>query len=210
MRNSQYTNAALTAKEAKREITQGLKILSKIDRPIISFFGSARTRHSSAVYKHCEQLAYTLGSSGFAIMSGGGPGIMHAANRGATRACAPSIGFTAALLEHEAVNGQLWTAKLGFHFLFVRRFLLAIESEALVFYPGGFGTMNELYEYLTLQQTGMVEKVPIILVGKKYWKGMQAWLQGRMLKDGMISKKDLALIRYADTHEEIIGIIGGK
>lgn len=203
-----YSHIIETAKHTSHEIADGLKILRSIDEDVISIFGSHITSEKSKDYIRCEKTAYMLGKKGYAIMSGGGPGIMKAANSGATRAKTISIGFKAALLKKEqSVNSNLYTHQYAFHFLFVRRFCLAVESRALIFFPGGYGTLNELYEYITLIGTHMEEPIPVICVNKEYWKGLFNWMKNNALKEGYINTKDLESIYLVDTPEEVVKII---
>jgi hypothetical protein len=207
-RKKNYNHIIKTAKNTSQEIVNGLKILRSIDKDVVSIFGSHITEENSKDYISCEKTAYKLGMKGYAIMSGGGPGIMKAANMGATRAKTTSIGFKAALLKKEQkVESDLYTHQYAFHFLFVRRFCLAVESRALVFYPGGYGTLNELYEYLTLIGTHLEEQIPVVCVNKKYWQGLFKWMENQTLKEGYIGKKDLKEIYLVDTPEEVVKII---
>ncbi|MCX6771724.1 MAG: TIGR00730 family Rossman fold protein [Candidatus Micrarchaeota archaeon] len=212
-KNRQYfERAGWTVDRVKDEINGGLALLAKTDRRIISFFGSHRVQPGSEYYRHCEETAFRLGKSGYAILSGGGPGIMHAANSGATRAGAPSFGLKAGLLHGEKVADRIFTHEMEFHFLFVRRFIMSIKSEALVFYPGGYGTLNELFEYAVLMQTGIVDTVPIICVNKAYWQGLFAWLEANPLRKDFLlhGKSDISLLHFVDTHEEIEKILKEK
>ncbi len=204
--NRQYLNTDWTVETVKNEINSGLNILNKIDNKIVTFFGSHKVTSSERYYKECEQFAYELGKRGYAILSGGGPGIMHAANSGATRAKAPSIGLTAELLTKEVVKDKIHSEKSSFKFLFVRRFIMSIKSEALIFYPGGFGTLNELFEYATLMQTGIVDTVPIICVNKKYWQGLFDWLKNGPVKYDFLVNTDFKLIYLVDSNTEILEI----
>lgn len=206
-----YNHIISTAKNTSTEIIDGLKILRSINRDVISIFGSHVTDPKSKDYITCERCAYELGKKGYAILSGGGPGIMRAANEGATRAKTISVGFKAALLKKEqSVESNLFTHTYAFHFLFVRRFCLAVESRALVFFPGGYGTLNELYEYITLIGTHMEEPVPVICVNKKYWKGLFDWMKNETVKAGYVKKADLDSIYLVDTPEEVVNIITSK
>ena len=210
--NKQYLNTDWTVETVKEEINRGLNLLHKIDKKIITFFGSNRVQKSAKHYQDCEKVAFELGKRGYAILSGGGPGIMHAANSGATRAKAPSVGLTAELLTGEVVNDKIHSEKSSFKFLFVRRFIMSIKSEALIFYPGGYGTLNELFEYAVLMQNGIVDKVPIICVNKKYWEGLFHWLKDNPLKNEFLihHKEDLNLLHIVDNFDEILKIIEEK
>ncbi|PIN87247.1 TIGR00730 family Rossman fold protein [Candidatus Woesearchaeota archaeon CG10_big_fil_rev_8_21_14_0_10_44_13] len=207
-----YTKTDWTVDKVREEINSGLKLLNKIDNKIITFFGSHRVTKNSKYYQHCEKVSFELGKRGYAILSGGGPGIMHAANSGATKAKVPSIGLKAGLLKGERVTDKIFTHEMSFHFLFVRRFIMSIKSEALIFYPGGYGTLNELFEYAVLMQTGIVDNVPIICVNKKYWQGLFDWLENNPLKEDFFIHdiKDLKLIHFVDGIDEIISIIENK
>jgi len=204
-----YSKTDWTVEKVREEINEGLALLNKTDKEIITFFGSHRVGNNSEYYKHCEKVAFELGKKGYAILSGGGPGIMHAANSGATKAGTTSIGLQAELLKGEKVTDKIFTNEYSFHFLFVRKFIMAIKSEALIFYPGGYGTLNELFEYAVLMQTGIVDKVPIICVNKKYWGGLFEWLKNNPLeKDFFIRDvEDLNLIHFVDNLEEILDIL---
>lgn len=207
-----YSKTEWTVEKSGEEINKGLELLNKIDNKIVTFFGSHRVKPDSKYYRHCKKVAFELGKKGYAILSGGGPGIMHAANSGATEANATSIGLKAELLKGEKVTDPIFTDELSFHFLFVRRFIMSIKSKALIFYPGGYGTLNELFEYGVLMQTGIVDTVPIICVNKKYWQGLFDWLKNNPLKEDFFihNIKDLNLLHFVDNVEEIIGLIERK
>lgn len=206
-----YTHIRQTKDNVDKEIESGLKILSKIDNKIVAVFGTHALDENSATYKNCEETTYRLGLKKYAILSGGGPGIMKAANSGAKRANTISIGFKAGLLKKEqSVNNDIFTHVQSFKFLFTRRFCLSIKSSVLIFYPGGYGTLNEFFEYVTLIQTGMADPVPVILVDKKYWQGMFKWLREETLKKGFIEQRHLEGLYFADTTEEILKIIEEK
>jgi len=207
--NKQYLNTDWTVEKARDELNNGLNLLNKIEAKIVTFFGSHRLTPESKDYQDCRKLAFELGKMGYAILSGGGPGIMHAANSGATDSKAHSIGMTAEFLKGEKVTDKIFTEILSFKFLFARRFIMSIKSEALIFYPGGYGTLNELFEYAVLMQTGIVDTVPIICVNKTYWLGLFEWLKNNPLKKDLFidGLNDLNLIHFVDDHKEIIKII---
>ena len=144
--NKQYLNPDWTVERARDELKDGITLLNKIDAKVITFFGSHRVAQKSKDYQDCKNLAFKLGKMGYAIVSGGGPGIMHAANSGAMEAKTYSIGMVAELIKEEKVTDPIFTEKLFFKFLFARRFIMSIKSDALIFYPGGYGTLNELFE----------------------------------------------------------------
>jgi uncharacterized protein (TIGR00730 family) len=197
-----------TAKNTSKEIVDGLKILRSIKKEAVSVFGSHVTPENHKDYISCKKTTYILGTKGYAIISGGGPGIMKAANSGAMQAKTASIGFKAKLIQKEQhVDDDLFTHQYEFNFLFVRRYCLAVESKALIFYPGGYGTLNELFEYITLIETHMEEPVPVICVNKKYWLGLFKWLKKDALKEGYITQRHLDYIQFADTSSEILKLI---
>ncbi len=196
-----------TVGKASSEIKAGLGLLRKIDSEIVVFQGSARIKPGNKYYEHARKLAFELGKKDYAIMTGGGPGIMHAANSGAMDAKTKSIGCKADLLVNEKVTEKLYTDVLRFHFFFARRFIMLIKSEAIIYYPGGFGTLNELLENAMLMQNGIVDQVPLICVGKKYWEGLFDWLESTALRDNYISKIDLNLIKVEDEIPKIVKLI---
>jgi hypothetical protein len=202
-----FTYPQLVSSEVQKEIEAGMQLLAGIDRPIVSFFGSARTHMSEHDYQHCERLAERFGRDGWAIECGGGPGIMRAASAGAKRANAISIGVYPTLLRAEQPDKKLFTHFLGLHYFFIRRFLLAAKSQALIFYPGGYGTLNELFEYVMLIQTGITKPVPIVLVNRGFWHGLLNWLRDPVLEKRMIDARDLHLLHFIDDEEEIFRLV---
>jgi uncharacterized protein (TIGR00730 family) len=211
-KNKQYfRNIVKTVEDVDKEVAEGLRILDSVNRKIVSVFGAHATANSDKFYKHCEETAYKLGLKKYAILTGGGPGIMQAANTGAMRAKTISIGFKASLLKREqSVQNDIFTNQMSFKFLFARRFSLAIKSHALIFYPGGYGTLNELFEYVTLIQTHMVDPVPVVCVNRKYWEGLFKWLKAQTMKQGYIQSKHLKGIYFAETPDEVVRIIEKK
>jgi len=209
-KNKEYfADVNKTVQKVNEEINDGFILLNKISKPIVTFFGSHRVAPENKYYKDAKKVAYELGENGYAILSGGGPGIMHAVNSGATEAKAPSVGLRAELLTEEKITDPIFTNELSFHFLFARRFIMSIKSEALVFYPGGYGTLNELFEFAVLMQTGIVDTVPIICVNKKYWQGLFKWLKNNPLKEDFLihSVKDLELLHFVENSAEIINLL---
>ncbi len=204
-----FQKSGWTVAQVKREIDDGLRILNKIDCPIVSFFGSHKVKPGDFYYEHAKKLAFDLGTTGYAVITGGGPGIMHAANSGAHDAKAISVGFKAKLLKSERIDEKIFTYEYPFHFFLARRFVMSIKSDALVFYPGGLGTLNELFEYAVLMQTKIVDRVPLICVGKKYWSGLFDWLDKAPLEDGYLinQKRDLGLFKILETNREIMNAI---
>jgi uncharacterized protein (TIGR00730 family) len=167
-----------------------------------SFFGSARTTPDDPDYKLARETARIAGESGLAIITGGGPGIMEAANRGAKDAGALSIGLNIELPFEQGDNGYCDIA-LDFHYFFARKIMFVRYASAFVAFPGGFGTMDEVWEALTLIQTGKITEFPVILVGRSYWRGLVDWVRERMLTEGNISPADLELFTLTDDPYEV-------
>ena len=204
-----FSNGNLTAEKTREELNMGLALLNKINEPIVTFFGSHKVTPENEFYQQARHTAFELGKRGYAILSGGGPGIMHAANSGAMEAGAPSIGLRAELLEEQEVTDKIFTHKLSFHFLFTRRFVMAIKSEALVFYPGGYGTLNELFDYAVHMQTNIIDTVPIICVNKKYWQGLFDWLKESPLKKDFFidNTRAMNLMHFVDNFSDIMSLL---
>lgn len=184
------------------EFVEGFEMLADIDRAV-TIFGSARVREEdgSGWYEKAVEVARHLGQAGFSIITGGGPGIMEAANRGAREAGAQSVGLNIVLPFEQHINPYVDIA-IDFRYFFVRKTMLVKYSQAFVVMPGGFGTMDELFEALTLIQTGKIHNFPVVLFGVEYWGGLMAWLKKTMLAGGKISAADLDLILLTDSVEE--------
>ncbi|VVC01928.1 putative lysine decarboxylase [uncultured archaeon] len=210
--NRQYFDSLQTADRAKNEIAAGLDLLNRIDKRIVTFFGSHKTQPGSPMYEHCKTVACQLGKQGYAIITGGGTGIMRAANSGAMEAGTDSIGFKAALLRDEQVTEPIYTAQISFELLFVRRFTMTIKSEAIIIYPGGYGTDNELLELEMLMQTGIIDKALIVCVNTAHWDGLFEWLgKDQKAQNFLINgKKDLELVRFADSPQEVIQLVSSQ
>jgi uncharacterized protein (TIGR00730 family) len=174
--------------------------------PAVSIFGSARTQPGHPYYQLAEEVARRLSEAGFSVVSGGGPGIMEAANKGAFEGASPSVGLNIQLPHEESGNSYQDVSHTFQHF-FARKVMFVKLSCAFVMMPGGFGTLDELMEVLTLVQTGKIRRLPVILVNADYWKGLLDWIRGRMLADGMISAGDLDLIHVIDDPEAIVNAI---
>lgn len=191
-----------------QEIKKGLEILHEVEQPLVSIFGSHATPVDSPTYNLARDTAKMLGESGRAVVTGGGPGIMQAANQGAKQAGADSIGFRAGLIKGEQVADDYCTKSMDFAFIFARRFCLGIKSTAMLFFPGGVGTLNELYEYLTLMQINIADNVPVILVDKQYWQGLFDWMDSKKSMDyPAMSLNNLKYLYFADTVDEIKEIL---
>jgi uncharacterized protein (TIGR00730 family) len=182
------------------EFVEGFDELSRIG-PAVSVFGSARTRRDDAMYDQCVETTRRLGEAGFAIITGGGPGIMEAANQGARLAGAMSVGCNIELPFEQGTNDFL-DLTLDFRYFFVRKTMFVKYAEAFVIFPGGFGTLDELFEALTLIQTNKVRDFPVILFGSDYWSGLVEWIRGTMVAGGKVGPEDLGLVFVTDDPAE--------
>lgn len=174
--------------------------------PAVTVFGSARTTPDSPYFQHAQQLGASLVEAGFAVMTGGGPGIMEAANKGAFTANGVSIGLNIELPFEQRLNRYVSVA-LSFQYFFARKTMFVKYSEAFVVFPGGFGTLDELFEALTLIQTGKLRHFPVILFHEEYWSGLIAWMRDRLLDSGNIEEADLHLFRVVNSVEEAVRIV---
>ena len=190
------------------EFVQGFETMSKIG-PCVSVFGSARTKADNKYYKQAEEIGYLLTQSGYGVISGGGPGIMEAANKGAFRGEGKSVGLNIELPFEQSSNPYIDNDKLiNFDYFFVRKVMFVKYAQGFIVLPGGVGTLDELFEAITLIQTQKIGKFPIVLVGKVYWKGLLVWIKEVMLaKEQNISIEDLDLINVVDTPLEAVDII---
>jgi len=171
--------------------------------PAVSIFGSARTSRDAPLYLKCEELAQALANAGFAVIAGGGPGMMEAANKGAFEAGGQSIGLNI-VLPHESTNNAYQSVSLSFEYFYSRKATFFMHSFAYIAMPGGLGTLDELFEALTLIQTGKVPPAPVVLVGKAFWEGLIDWLTAEVLGNGMISAHDLDLFIVEDDIPTIV------
>ncbi len=187
------------------EFVEGFGLLAELG-PAVSVFGSARTARGSFEYETAERIAAGLARAGYAVITGGGPGIMEAANKGATQSGGVSVGLGIELPREMGLNDFV-DVGLEFRYFFVRKTCFIKYSQAFVVLPGGFGTMDELFEALTLVATGKITKFPIVLVGREYWSGLLAWLKGTMLAKANIGPAELSLISVVDDPDEVVGII---
>jgi uncharacterized protein (TIGR00730 family) len=190
------------------EFIDGFDALARLG-PAVSIFGSARTLSADPMYEQARILARRLSEEGFTIITGGGPGIMEAANRGAREADGVSVGLGIDLPLEQGVNTYVDLA-VYFRYFFVRKTMFVKYAQAFVIFPGGFGTFDELFESLTLVQTGKIDHFPIILVGSGYWEGLLAWLRSTVAAEGKIDEIDMKLIRICDDVEEITSIIAAS
>jgi uncharacterized protein (TIGR00730 family) len=187
------------------EFVDGFEKLARIG-PCVSIFGSARTKPDNNYYRLAEETAFKLTQSGFGVITGGGPGIMEAANKGAARGKGKSVGLNIELPFEQKGNPFIDNDKMmQFDYFFVRKVMFMKYSQGFIVLPGGFGTLDELFEAITLIQTTKVGRFPIVLVGKKYWSGLLEWVKTTMLEEeNNISAEDLNLFRLVDTPEEAV------
>jgi len=189
------------------EFVEGFEKMARIG-PCVSVFGSARTKSSNKYYKLAEEIAFKLTRAGYGVISGGGPGIMEAANRGAKAGGGKSVGLNIELPFEQKPNSYIDNDKLiSFKYFFVRKVMFLKYSQGFVALPGGFGTIDELSEALTLIQTDKVAKFPIVLVGSDYWKGIIDWLKNVALEEKNINPEDMDLFSVADTADEVVQVI---
>ena len=189
------------------EFVDGFQFIADFKKTV-TFFGSARFREHDKWYQEAQSLGYLLGKAGFSIITGGGPGIMEAANRGAAEADTDSIGLNIQLPHEQRINDYLTTG-IGFHYFFTRKVMLSYSAQAYVYFPGGFGTLDEFFEIVTLIQTRKIsERIPVVLVGKEYWQPLLAWIDSHLYeKFHAIDKEDKKLYELVDSAEEAYEII---
>ncbi len=192
-------------RSSDQEFEKAFRILKKYPMRV-NIFGSARVRPSDPHYKHARSLARALALQGYTIVSGGSGGIMEAANRGAFEAGGTSVGFNI-ILPHEQAPNPYTTDSMSFHYFFTRKVMMTFYMHAYVYYPGGFGTLDELFEIITLIQTKKIPAVPIILVGNEYWKKMDQFVHHEMLNSGYISSGDEKLYTITDDIDTICSLI---
>lgn len=190
------------------EFVDGFEELSRIKKGV-SFFGSKNTLPHHVHYKYAEQAAYMLAKDGYSIITGAGAGIMEAANKGAQRAGGVSVGLNILIPEVQIPNKYI-NYPLEFRYFFVRKVMFTKYSRAFVVFPGGFGTLDELFETLALVQTSRIDPVPLILVFSDYWKGLVDWFSDRLVKDGKIEKNDMNLFTIVDTPAQIVKAVKRK
>jgi uncharacterized protein (TIGR00730 family) len=187
------------------EFVEGFGLLAELGKAV-SVFGSARTKPGTPEYQQAQDIASGLVRAGYAVITGGGPGIMEAANKGAFEANGTSVGLGIELPLESGLNDYV-NMGIEFRYFFVRKTVFTKYSQAFVVLPGGYGTMDELFEALTLVATGKMTRFPIVLVGSEYWAGLLDWLKTTMLADGKIGQDELALLHLADDPDEVVSII---
>jgi uncharacterized protein (TIGR00730 family) len=187
------------------ELAEGFRALARVGAAV-SIFGSARTPRDHPEYALARETARTLGAAGFAIITGGGPGVMEAANRGARDSGALSIGLSIDLPFEIGIN-KFVDLPLHFHYFFTRKVMFVRYASSFVVFPGGFGTLDETFEALTLIQTGKIRHFPVLLVGSSYWGGLVDWLRERMAAEGKVSEHDMGLFEVTDDVARVLEVV---
>ena len=211
MGERQYLIDALSSEEPWRifriiaEFVEGIDALSEVGNAV-TIFGSARVQPNNPYYKKAEYLAHRLAEEGFSIITGGGPGIMEAGNRGAAEAGGKSVGMNIHLPFEQKPNPYA-NINIEYNYFFIRKVMFVKYAMAYVVLPGGFGTLDELFEALTLIQTRRIKSFPVILMGSEFWQGIIDWLKSTVLREGNISQDDLAIIEIIDEPEEVVKYI---
>ena len=185
------------------EFLVGFEAVDKIDRPAVSMFGSARVHEGSAPYEAARTTARLFAEAGWAVVTGGGPGVMEGANRGCREGGGLSVGFNIELPHEQGANPYL-DVSLTFRHFYARKTMFVKAAEGFVVFPGGFGTADELFESLTLIQTGKVLHFPVVLFDSAYWAPLHDWVRGQLLPQGMVSEEDLELLTVTDDPDEAV------
>jgi uncharacterized protein (TIGR00730 family) len=188
------------------EFRTGFDAVDSIDRPAVTIFGSARVREDDPVYQRAQDLGRRFAEAGLAVVTGGGPGVMEAANRGAHEAGGLSVGFNIDL-PHEQHHNPYLDIGVTFRHFYARKTMLVKAAEGFVMFPGGFGTLDELFEALTLIQTGKVLDFPVVLFGRDHWEGLLGWIRDRLLAEGFINAEDIDLLYVTDDPQEAVEMI---
>jgi len=205
--NEIKTNDSWALFKIMGEFVNGYEKMSMIG-PCVSIFGSARTKPGTAYYELATKIAQRIAQEGYGVITGGGPGIMEAGNLGAHLEKGTSVGLNIDLPFEQHDNPYIDQDKnLQFDYFFVRKVMFVKYSQGFVVMPGGFGTLDELFEAITLIQTNKIEKFPIILVGRTFWAGLLDWVKSTLLENGNISEKDLDLLQMADNEDEVVNHI---
>jgi uncharacterized protein (TIGR00730 family) len=188
------------------EFLAGFQAVQRIDRPAVSIFGSARVREGTPTYESARQTGHAFAAAGFAVVTGGGPGVMEAANRGAREGGGLSVGFNIELPHEQGLNPYCDIA-LTFHHFYARKTMFVKAAEGFVIFPGGFGTQDELWEALTLIQTGVIGNFPVVLVDGHYWSDLLEWVRTEMLEHGLVSPEDVELVHLTDVPAEAVELV---
>jgi uncharacterized protein (TIGR00730 family) len=189
----------------ERELAEGFSTLATVG-PAVSVFGSARTPRDHPQYRDATEVTRRLAHAGFAVITGGGPGVMEAANRGAREGGATSVGLNIELPFEQGLNEYVDVA-LTFHYFFTRKVMFVRYAQAFVVFPGGFGTLDELFEALTLIETDRMRHFPVVLFDSAYWGGMLDWMRERLLGEGKIGARDLDLVQCSDDADEVLALV---
>ena len=211
MGEKQYLVDEITLKDSWRmfrflaEFVEGFEVLPEVS-PAVTIFGSSRAKPQSTIYKTTLEVARLLVENGFNVISGGGPGIMEAANRGAAEAGGKSVGLHIELPNEQKPN-EYANVRLGFKYFFIRKVMFVKYAVAYIIMPGGFGTLDELFEALTLIQTKRIRYFPVILMDSKFWNGLLDWVKGTLVKEDTVSESDFNIFNVVDTPEEAVAII---
>jgi uncharacterized protein (TIGR00730 family) len=188
------------------EFRAGLEKVAEIDRPAVALFGSARVREGSSPYEAARAVGKRFAEAGWAVVTGGGPGVMEGGNRGAREGGGLSVGFNIVLPHEQGTNPYVDISYTFDHF-YVRKVCFVRPASGFVIFPGGFGTLDELYEALTLIQTGKIRHFPVVLFDSDYWSEMLDWIRGELLADGMIAATDLDLLHVTDDADEAVAVV---
>jgi uncharacterized protein (TIGR00730 family) len=188
------------------EFFEGFDAVADMPKPGVSIFGSARVEEGHPAYRSARDVGRRFAQAGFTVVTGGGPGVMEAANRGAREGGGVSVGFNI-VLPHEQDSNPYLDVSLTFRHFYVRKTMFVRAAEGFVIFPGGFGTLDELFEALTLIQTGKIRDFPVVLFDSGYWAGLVGWIQERLLAGGMISPEDEALLVLTDDPEEAVATV---
>ena len=188
------------------EFLAGFQAVAEIDRPAVSIFGSARVSEASPYYAFAREAGALLAAAGFAVVTGGGPGVMEGANRGAQEAGGLSVGFNI-VLPHEQSLNPYCDLSLTFKHFYARKVMFVKAAEGFIIFPGGFGTLDELFESLTLIQTGKIGSFPVVLCDGDYWGRMLDWIRSEMLEHGLIAARDLELLLVTDSPAEAVDCV---
>ncbi len=211
MQERQYIVDDLTLQESWRifqimaEFVEGFDVMPQVF-PAVTIFGSSQIKAQSAVYKTTIEVSRLLVENGFNVISGGGPGVMEAANKGATQAGGKSVGLHINLPSEQQAN-EYANVRLNFNYFFIRKVMFIKYAVAYIIMPGGFGTLDELFEALTLIQTKRIKPFPVILMDSEFWDGLLGWIRDTLIKKKTLSKSDLEVFNVVDTAEEAVGIV---
>jgi uncharacterized protein (TIGR00730 family) len=189
-----------------QEFRGGFEAVDRIGRPAVTVYGSARITEGDPAYERAREIGRRFADAGFAVVTGGGPGIMEAANRGCQEAGGLSVGFNIELPHEQGANGYL-DMELTFSHFYARKTMLVKAAEGFVLCEGGFGTLDELFESLVLIQTGKIQHFPVVLVGSEYWSGLRAWVREKLIGEQLIAKEDVRLLSLTDDPAEAVRIV---